>query len=111
MLFTKHIIGTLIRINFVFSNSKTKFEPVSDRKIQFFKKTPEVRKVETEVDWSYTSSDNCDSLFRRMFGEEAAQSFSVGHTKISYIIRHGLSDILAANAGRNNYGTSCKETM
>ena len=86
-----------------FSTSQPKFEPVGDGAIKYVKKTPELRKIEAEAlwsfkiaeeDWSFTSSDDTNTLFKRMFGEEAVKSFSVGHTKLSYIVRHGISNAL-----------------
>ena len=37
------------------------------------------------------------TLFRRMFGEKAVHNFSAGHTKVSYLVRHGLSGVLLDN--------------
>ena len=87
-----------------FSTTQPKFEKVQESSsIQFFKKTPEIRSLEAEClwalkiaeeDWSFNSSDNTKLLFRRMFGEQAVHSFSAGHTKMSYIVRHGLSEAI-----------------
>ena len=85
-----------------FSTTQPKFEKV-ENDVQFLKKTPDVRSLEAECLWalevaeedrSFASSDNTKLLFRRMFEEQAVNSFSVGHTKISCIVRHGLSEAI-----------------
>ena len=47
-----------------------------------------------EQDWSFCSCDDVNSLFYRMFPYEVSEKFSVGRTKMSYIVRHGLSEVL-----------------
>ena len=47
-----------------------------------------------EEDWSFSSCDNIKALFQRMFAGEVCEKFSIAHTKMSYIVRHGLSEVL-----------------
>ena len=86
-----------------FSASQPKFQKVSEDGKLAFVKSPENRSLEAEClwalkmaeeDWSFASSDNTKVLFRRMFGEQAVDAFSAGRTKMSYIARHGLSEVI-----------------
>ena len=47
-----------------------------------------------EEDWSFASCDGLKVLFQRMFPGEVSEKFSVAHTKMSYIVSHGLSEVL-----------------
>ena len=48
-----------------------------------------------EEDWSFSSCDQLDKLFSRMFqGSTTAEKFGVGHTKASYSVRHALGPIV-----------------
>ena len=47
-----------------------------------------------EQDWIFRSCDDFNSLLYRMFPCEVSEKFSVGHTKMPHIVRHGLSQVL-----------------
>ena len=43
-----------------------------------------------EQDWSFRSCDGIDQLFHRMFESETSEKFTIGCTKMSYGVCHGL---------------------
>ena len=84
-----------------FSSDQPKFEKIGNN-VKFCSKTLQTRYMEAEClwtfkvakqDWSFCSCDDMNSLFYHMKCE-VSEKFSVGHTKMSYIVRHGLSEVL-----------------
>ena len=80
-----------------FSSDQPKFEKIGNN-IKFCNKPLQTRYMEAECFWafkvaeqelSFCSCDNINSLFYRTFPCEVSEKFSVGHTKMSYIVRHG----------------------
>ena len=45
-------------------------------------------------DWSFRSCDGIDRLFHHMFKSETSETFSIGCTKMSYVVRHGLGPLV-----------------
>ena len=43
-----------------------------------------------EQDWSFRSCDGINQLFHRMFQSETSEKFTIGCTKMSYVVRNGL---------------------
>ena len=93
-----------IKSNTRFSPSQPKFDKVGSA-IEYSSKPLETRVFEAEClwalkvaeeDWSVASCDSLKVLFQRMFPGEVGEKFSVAHTKMSYIVRHGLSEVLLA---------------
>ena len=85
-----------------FSSDQQKFEKIGNN-IKFCSKPLETRFMEAEClwalkiaeqDWGFRSCDDINSFFYHMFLCEVSKKFSVGHTKMSYIARHGLSEVL-----------------
>ena len=85
-----------------FSTTQPKFQKVGNS-MEYLNKSIDKRVLEAEClwafklaeeDWSFASIDDVKILFKRMFGGEVLEHFSAGHTKMSYIVRHGLSDVL-----------------
>ena len=77
-----------------FSSDQPKFEKIGNN-IKFCSKPLQTRYMEAEClwafkvaeqDWSFRSCDNIISLFYHMFPCEVSKKFSVGHTKMSYIV-------------------------
>ena len=93
-----------IKSNARFSPSQPRFEKVRSA-IEYSSKPLETRVFEAEYlwafkvadeDWSFASCDSLEVLLQRMFPGEDGEKFSVAHTKMSYIVRHGLSEVLLA---------------
>ena len=85
-----------------FSSDQPKFEKIGNN-IKFCSKPLQTRHMEAEClwafkvveqDWSFQFCDDINSLFYRMFPCEVSEKFSVSHAKTSYIVRHGLSEVL-----------------
>ena len=86
-----------------FSSDQPKFEKIGNN-IKFCSKPLQTRYIEAEClwvfkvaeqDWSFRSCDDINSLFYRIFPcESFREVFIVGHTKMSYIVRHSLSEVL-----------------
>ena len=85
-----------------FSSDQPKFDKIGNN-IKFCSKPLQTRYMEAgclwafkvaKKDWSFCSCDDINSFFYCMFLCEVSEKFSVGHTKISYVIQHGLSEVL-----------------
>ena len=85
-----------------FSSDQPKFEKIGNN-IKFCSKPLQTRYMEAEClwafkvaeqDWIFRSCDDFNSLLYRMFPCEVSEKFSVGHTKMPHIVRHGLSQVL-----------------
>ena len=85
-----------------FSSDQPKFKKIGNN-IKCCSKPLETRYMEAEClwtfkvakqDWIFCSCDDINSLFYLMFPCEVSEKFSVGHTKMAYIVRHGLSEVL-----------------
>ena len=85
-----------------FSSDQPKFDKTGNN-IKFCSKSLQTRYMEAEClwafkvveqDWSFHFCDDINSLFYRMFPCEVSEKFSVSHAKMSYIVRHGLSEVL-----------------
>ena len=67
-------------------------------------KPVEERRAESEASWafkkaeevfSFASCDNLDKLFKQIFaGCPAAEKFSMKHSKVSCVVRHGLGQVV-----------------
>ena len=86
----------------IFSSDQPKLEKIGNN-MKFCNKPLQTRYMEAECfwafkvaeqEWSFCFCDNINSLFYRTFPCEVSEKFSVGHTKMSYIVRHGLSEVL-----------------
>ena len=93
-----------VKSNARFSPSQPRFEKVGSA-IEYSSKPLETRVFEAEClwafkvaedDWSFASCDSLKVLFQRMFPGEVSEKFSAAHTKMSYIVCHGLSEVLLA---------------
>ena len=85
-----------------FSTSQPRFEKVGST-FEYSSKPLGTRVFEAEClwafkvaeeDWSFTSCDSLKVLFQRMFPGEVSEKFSMAHTKMSYVVCHGLSEVL-----------------
>ena len=84
-----------------FSSDQLKFEKIGNN-IKFCSKPLQTRHMEAEFlwafkvakqDWSFYSCDDINSIFYQMFLCDISEKFLVGHTKLSYIVRYGLSEV------------------
>ena len=85
-----------------FSSDQPKFEKIGNN-IKFCSKPLQTRYMKAEClwefkvaeqDWRFCSCDDINSLFYCMFPCEVPKKFLVNPTKMSYIVRHGLSEVL-----------------
>ena len=85
-----------------FSSEESKFEKIGNN-IKFCSKPLQTRCMKAEClwefkvakqDWSFRSCDDINPLFYCMFPCEIPRKFLVDPTKMSYIVQHGLSEVL-----------------
>ena len=61
-----------------------------------------------EQDWSFRSFDGIDQLFHCMFQSETYEKFTIGHTKMSCVVCHGLGPAVSKEISKDaNASVGC----
>ena len=61
-----------------------------------------------EQDWSFRSCNGINRLFHRTFQSKTSEKFTIGHTKMSYVVCHGLGPTVLVEISKDiNASVGC----